>query len=280
MNRLFPLLPFAILLALLPAGHGRSQAAGATAAAAPAPAHPDDSRLKQYEATYQSELKKLHVPLLSKYLLDLQRLSAQTTDPTEQAAITAEIGRVQKIITAGGVIDLATAARGTREPSPLGASDNDSANPAKRQGRSLLTLTPAEALSVAPHFSGATEAAAIAQISWKIDALPAGSYEVIAEYSFPDIAGDTALKVTLGDQVIETKLTTMRATKDATQFRIFRLGRVDFSAALSKESLTLTVGDGQTAPYPLLRQLILTRAKKDERPVPPPLPVKKDAAVQ
>ncbi|MCP5558502.1 MAG: hypothetical protein H7A55_12190 [Verrucomicrobiaceae bacterium] len=277
MNRKSAIVCLALLLVSLPAGRALAQSPGATAAAAPSQAQPDDSRLKQYETTYQSELKKLHVPMLSKYLLDLQRLSAQTTDSTEQAAITAEIGRVQKIITAGGVIDLATAARGTRESAPPGAMGTGTDSLAKRQARTLFTLTPADARAVAPHYTGATDAAAVAQITWKIDALPSGSYEVIAEYSFPDIADDTVIKVTVADQAIETKLTTMRATKDATQFRILKIGRLDLPSALSKEALTLTVGDGQTAPYPLLRQLIIARAKKEERPdSPPPPPPKKD----
>jgi hypothetical protein len=273
MNRLLASLCLLLL-------HTAPSAAQTASAPAATPPQADDSRLKQYETTYQTELKKLHIPLLSKYLLDLQRLNAQTIDPTQQAAITAEILRVQKIITAGGVVDLASAAKGTREPTPPGSMDKDASPKAKGSGRALLTLTPADATAIAPHFAGDTEAAAVAQISWMVDALPAGSYEVIAEYSFPNIAGDTPIKVTLAKEVIETKLTTMRATKDATQFRILRVGRLDLAEEIVHEALTLTVADGQTAPYPLLRQIIIARAKKEDRPTPPPAPPKKEVPVQ
>ena len=67
--------------------------------------------LEQMEAIYQRELSTRHIPLISQYLIVLQKGAVSASD---NAPYLAEIARVQELLKRGGVIDLAAA----RAPQP------------------------------------------------------------------------------------------------------------------------------------------------------------------
>ena len=97
------------------------------------------AKLREFDATYQAGLQKIQTPLLNDYARKLQQLI--TTAPvTDQPAIRAELGRVQKLIATGGIVDLrsagATQVQGAA-PGPLAGSTRTP------PGAVLALITPA-----------------------------------------------------------------------------------------------------------------------------------------
>ena len=123
---------------------GRLCAQTAAPVATAVPAAPV-ARLQQMESIYQKELSARHIPLLGKYLVELQRQAAAATD---KAPYEAEIARVQQIISSGGVVDLIAAQQpqtGTMPmppPPPVppeGVKVTDSVNEAPDEGAAEST---------------------------------------------------------------------------------------------------------------------------------------------
>jgi hypothetical protein len=159
--------------------HGQTPAAPAVPAPPPAvvqtpaptgspavDASSPDSRLRQLEAIYQQQLRARHIPMLGKYITELQQSARGAPTP----ALQAEIARVQAIISAGGVVDLSAAAR---ELNPAAAP---AAPMPERPRRATLMLTPSLAQSIEPIPEGSASpvAATIGRLTWKLDVLPAG----------------------------------------------------------------------------------------------------------
>ena len=219
----------------------------------PAPSSGEDTRLRQMEAIYVQQLRSLHVPLLGKYVTELQRLAAQAADP---APYQREITRIQDIISSGGVVDLADAARMLKAPAEPPAKSG--APPLPRLRRGALSLTPGLAAKIQPLPDSSAEAAAIGVIEWRIESLAAGAYEVILHYACPALDSVLPVTLTLGKQSLATRLDSGKTTPDAATYSILRLGRLDLPAEARGGILSLSAGE----PARLhLKQLILTPVK-------------------
>lgn len=230
-------------------------AAGASAQQPPAPANP--TRLDQMEAIYQKELSARHIPLLGKYLTELQRLGALAT-ADEQPYYQAEIGRIQAVISAGGALDLIAAQKSpTGElpmPAPMPPPD-----PAERTN-ALIVLTPALAARTAPPLEPGAVSPTVTVAEWRIESIEAGTYDILIHYSAPALAEPLPVKVEFAGQTVQKVMETTRVTKDAESFRIFRLGTLALTADQRGETLRLTVDD-KKQPLLHLKSVLITKPR-------------------
>lgn len=219
----------------------------------PAPAAAP-AQLQDKEEIYQKELSSRHIPLLGKYLVELQRQAA-TVAPADKAAYDSEIERVQQIISSGGVVDLIAAQQAQSGGVPMPAP---APTPAERK-QALIALSPALAQSLAPA-TATSSTALLGEGAWRIELIGAGTYDVLLHYSCPDLKEPLPVKVEFGGQVVEKMLEPGRATKDAQTFRIFRLGSLTLTGDRRGETLRFTAGD-KAAPKLTLKSLLITKPR-------------------
>ena len=206
--------------------------------------------LEQMEAIYQRELSTRHIPLISQYLIGLQKGAVSATD---NASYLAEIARVQELLKRGGVIDLA-AARAPQPAMPMPMPEAP-AEP-KEAAQAVIVLSPAlskGSVSVDP-------TAKIGEMEWRVEFMAAGSYELHLEYACPVLSAPLKLMADLAGQQVEMELPVEKVTKDAETFRVLRLGRVTLPADLRGRDLRITAGDKSSSSL-ILRHLFITPAK-------------------
>lgn len=207
--------------------------------------------LEQMETIYQRELSMRHIPLISQYLIGLQKAAASATD---KAPYLAEIARVQELLKRGGVIDLATA---RAQPAAGGAMPMPESPPKpKEAAQAVIALSPAlskGSVSVEP-------TAKIGEMEWRVEFMAAGSYELHLEYACPVLSAPLKIAVDLAGQQIETELPMEKVTKDAQTYRVLRLGRVTLPGDLRARDLRITAGDKSSSSL-ILRHLFITPAK-------------------
>jgi len=217
-----------------------------------------DSRLRQLESIYQQQLRTRHIPLLGKYLTDLQQRARVADSP----ALQTEILRVQAIISAGGVVDLTAAAQELNPTAPTPEVIRTMPDASKR---ALITLTPSLAQNIQPVPEGSASpvSATIGQLTWRIDSLPAGTYDLVLHYA--SLTSDVEVPITLelaGQKLTET-LDAKKATKDNKTFRLLRLGQLKLEQDVSGSPLVLTAGSADK-PALIVRNLVIARTKKAE----------------
>lgn len=219
----------------------------------PPPAAPA-TRLQQMESIYQKELSSRHIPLLGKYLVELQRQAAAATDKTPYQT---EIARVQQIISAGGVVDLIAAQQPQSGAVPLPPSPPPM--PPERK-QALLSLSPALAQSLVPAAAPNSANATLGEAEWRIELLAAGTYDVLLQYSCPESAVPLSVSIEFAGEKVERILDADRATKDAQTFRILRLSSLTLTGDHRGETLRLVAGD-KTSPKLILKSLLITKPR-------------------
>jgi hypothetical protein len=219
----------------------------------------EPTRLEQLDAIYQQQLRTLHVPLLSKYLMELQQQAARASDP---APYRAEIARVQQWIAGGGTVDVVAAARelaeGTTPVAPAPATSTRIEGAGSTQ---LLSLTPAFARSISPVPDGSASpiSAAVGRMSWRMDSLAAGHYQVVLHFApLPSLTSPTEVVLDFAGQRLSAKISPETGGKNPRQFRLLRLGQLTLDKAVDGAELSLTVGDAESSAL-LVRHLHLTR---------------------
>ena len=245
-----------LLLQAAAAAVAQTPAVGSSAAAASA----EDSRLRQMEGIYLQQLRALHVPLLGKYVTELQRLAAQAPDP---APYQREIARIQGVISSGGMMDLAGAVQSLKAPAE--PPSEPGAPPVPRLRRGALILTPGLAAQIqpVPDSSASPEAAAIGGIQWRIESLAAGTYEVILHYACPSLPTELPLRLTLGSHELAASLDSGKTTRDAASYRILRLGRLSLPHEIRGGTLDFLAGSPAGSLFHL-KQILLTPVKTTE----------------
>jgi len=218
-----------------------------------------DSRLRQMETIYQQQLRTRHIPVLGQYLTDLQKQAAKTSDPS---ALKAEIQNVQAIISGGAVMDLTAVAQELNPTQKLTAANPP---PPEKMKRGPITLTPAFAQRIqpTPEGSASPEAAAIGIIEWRIDSLPPGSYEFVLQYACPTLDSELTVTAEFAGQKITQKMPPNRATKDATNYRLLRLGMIQLTKDATGETLRLMAGSDQSKAL-LIKSFVIAKAKPNE----------------
>jgi hypothetical protein len=216
----------------------------------------EGSRLRQMEAIYQQQLRARHIPLLGNYLTLLQRLAAQAADPEPYKQ---EMQRIQDIVSSGAVVDLTAAVQALRAPAemPMPAPPP----PPRKVQRALIALTPSLARSISPlpSTSASPAAAAIGEIEWRIESLPAGSYELVLQYSLPAAQDPVTVEVEYAGQRLKMDLSGENAAAKGT-FPLLRLGQLNLEREERGEILRLRAGAKDSASM-LLRELVITRAR-------------------
>ena len=217
-----------------------------------------DSKLRQMETIYQQQLRARHIPVLGRYLTELQKQAATATDPK---LYTAEIQRVQAMISAGGVLNLNSVMRELNPETAPAAS----APAAIRLARAVTTLTPAFARSIqpVPEGSASPDAAAIGQIEWRIETLPAGTYDLVIQYACPTAKSDLLIEATFAGKKISKNLDPSKATKDITSYRLLRLGQMTLDKTTSGETLKLTAGVAGSSSF-FVRNFVIAQTKPAE----------------
>ncbi len=224
-----------------------------TAACAQSESSSASSKLGDYEATYQSGLRKIQAPLLSGYVAKLQQLSV-TAPPPERPAIQAEQERVEKIIASGGIVDLRSASSTQPQDQRPGAGPGGRPPPG-----AVLVLRPDTAKG--PAVLGAT--LTIGKARWTLASLEAGSYDISIVCAYPPFKGSASISAALaGDETSEI-LSEARGTTAPDQFRFIRLGKIRVKDDVKNEDLTLTL-NATDLPGVQVRQVIISK------PQPPP----------
>jgi hypothetical protein len=239
-----------LLLALHAAGQQPAQPPATPPPAAAA-------RLQQMEAIYQKGLSARHIPLLGKYLIELQRLAATAT-PADKPAYNAEIARIQQIISAGGVLDLIATQQAQAGNMPMPAP-----MPAPvpiEQKQALIALSPALAQEMTPKAPADARTATIGEIGWRIEYIAAGTYDLLLHYACTGLTAPLKIRVECSGQIIEKDLEVDRATPDAETFRILRLGSITLTSDLRGETLRLIAGD-KASPQLIVKSLLITRPR-------------------
>lgn len=258
----------ALLLALLASAGWPPLAAQNASAPAAVPA----ATWQQLEATYQAELKKIHLPLLSGYVADLQYLAAQSRNAETTVAVNEELRRVQAIINAGGVIDLARIAAELNNTAPPGEPAPPAVVPPA--GRALITLSPALAARIepAPAPGDNLESVPVVKIAWNIEALPKGAYELVAQCSVTELDGAASLQITCDHQQLDFPLLNRHLAAGPGDFRLLRLGRLELPLDIKDTPLELMVSPEDARVRIRLRQLFITRASPGNSKIPNPAP--------
>ncbi|WP_395739779.1 hypothetical protein [Prosthecobacter sp.] len=225
--------------------------------ATPAPQPPPAARLQQMEAIYQKGLSARHIPLLGKYLLELQR-QADAATPADKAAYQAEIARVQQIISAGGVLDLIAT-----QQAQVGTMPMPAPMPAPvpvEQKQALIALSPALAQEIIPKAPADARTATIGEIGWRIEFIAAGTYDILLHYACKELTAPLKLRVDCNGQTLEKELEVDRATRNPETFRILRLGSLTLTSDLRGETLRLIAGD-KDSPQLIVKGLLITRPR-------------------
>lgn len=215
------------------------------------------TRLQQMEAIYQKELSARHIPLLGKYLTELQRYrSAATAD--EQPAYDAEIARIQAVISGGGALDLIAAQQSPTGQLPMPAPMLTV--PAAERKDALIVLTPALATRIVPPLPSGATTTTVSGAEWLIEGMEAGTYDVLIHYSVTELSDPLPIRVEFAGQTVEKAMETSRVTKNTESFRIFRLGTLALTADQRGETLRLTVGD-KKQPALILKSVLITKPR-------------------
>ena len=224
-----------------------------TVSAGPAAAKPAE-RLRDFEATYLQELRRIQVPLISQYAARLQQL-ALSAPLADRPAIRAEIERVQQLIAAGGVVDLQSTAVASAETTKPRTEES-------KFGRgAVLVLKPEQARGFAASADHAGVELNPAGVVWPISALPAGSYEVFVLYSCADVKAGGTVSISLGGETFERSIEITEATKPG-RVRPLRLGRLKLASELKEGELEISLQPADMTGF-YLQQITLATPRKE-----------------
>ena len=208
-------------------------------------------RLEQLEATYLENLRARHKPVIAQYLADLRVAQAKAISAAEKSAYAAEIARVAKIVTDGGIV---VPARKT--PSPVAAASG-TASAVQARGM-VFSLDPEEAIPVP---AAGTTSLMLGEAGWKLSKLAAGSYDIVAEYSCPTLPEGGAVEVEFAGQKITRVMRSSAATKDGETYRLTRLTRLSVKDDQLAQVMTVRATGG-TEPWLKVRRILISKSEK------------------
>lgn len=230
------------------------------------------SRLEQLEATYQTNLRPLHAPVLQDYARQLELLKNQLIARNRVAdakQVEAEIARVKEIATTTGVLPytelqaalappvVAAAASGT----PEAATTRPTPPPAKAPPASALpTLLAAEAFR-GSDLDTKTSSVPIGSAEWRIFKLPAGTYDVLVIFASDALTAPQEITLNLAGKETKGSITPNNATGSPETFRVHRLCQVKVDGDVNNGTLSLTAA-AQDKPAIWIKKIMFTVPKK------------------
>jgi hypothetical protein len=132
--------------------------------------------------------------------------------------------------------------------------------PPPERKEALIALSPALAQTLSPTTTADTATAVLGEAEWRIEAISAGTYDLLLHYACTELAEPLALTVEFAGQKVEKALETERVTKDAQTFRIFRLGSLILTGDHRGETLRFIAGDKNAAKL-ILKSLLITKPR-------------------
>ncbi|WP_009963126.1 hypothetical protein [Verrucomicrobium spinosum] len=220
-------------------------------AAAAASASPSlQSRLETLDATYKSNLRRLHAPVLQDYMRQLELLRQQLgarARLSDAKTVEKEIEQVKQLISNGGAMPYTAlqpappVASGTPvaavpapppPPGPPGPGPGMSKRPS-------LVLHPnmAKVQGVPTDPSAKTLSLGVAE--WSVPSLPAGSYDLSIVFSAAKLDNDAEIRAFFNGNDLTATLSADRATGSDQTFRIFRIGHITLAQDVTNEVLQM-----------------------------------------
>jgi hypothetical protein len=239
--------------------------------ACPARAQQQQSRLEQYEATYQANLRAIHAPILQDYLRALENLRTTLTNRNRVAdakQVEAEIARVKNIVNTTGILpptELQAALGATAEAAPPVATPAPAA-PAKPAAGPLPVLLAAEAKGAA--LDAKTGAGPLGTAEWHINRLPAGTYDLLVMFASGPLVLPEHVTVNIGGQDFKSSVASDRATGSPETFRLLRLCQVKLEAEVTNSPLTITAAS-KANPLLWVKRVMFATPKKPATAAPP-----------
>lgn len=209
--------------------------------------------LADLERIFSDQLQAHHIPLLGSYLTMLRNLAEGAPDPEPYEI---EMKRVQGWIEAGGVVNLKMARKALGSEDKMAVPEPETtAERLQRLGpasRSWIVLTPDLAREIEPEPAASDLSAGVGVVAnlmtWRIEHLPEGTYEVVMRYSSAtDADFDTPVRVSFAGQRIDDDVPPVKRGKPEATMRLAGLGRLHLLAPVEAEVLTLQVLGGEDA---------------------------------
>jgi hypothetical protein len=245
------ILPFLALGPLLAALAGLPSKSGA------------QTRLDQSEATYQSNLKLLHAPILQDYLRKLELLKSDYTvrNRTDDAAkADAEIQRVKSILGTTGVLPYTEHERASQSAADPATAPQTPPTAPKPPAKPLPTLAAANAVDAAERIDTGTEALPLGRVEWTSLSIPKGTYDVLIVFSSEALPLPEQLILTIGAQEFKCVVPSDRATASPKDFRLMRLTQAEMDSDAIDVSVRLA-GVSQDKQRLWIKRLIFTKPK-------------------
>lgn len=219
---------------------------------------------QQLESTYQNELKKIHLPLLSAYINELMRLASVTRDSETASAVNRELVAMQDIIASGGVVDI------LKTESNETASESASKPLAKANMDRILELRPSSAIEITPKPVGAPPTVVpVKSISWTIDSLPKGNFDVICQGALSSLDAPVSLTIKVADQRLEFPLDKRHVSANENSMRLIPVGTIKIIEDSAKIPLVLAIETTAAASSMMLVRQVLIARTKASTPVNP-----------
>jgi hypothetical protein len=238
-------------------GYLSLHAVGQQPSTAPAAEVQGVERFRSFERTYQEGLKRIHLPLLTNYLTQLNQLAATSKEPNP--ALEKEIALVQKTLAAGGLVDL------TRLGLPETQAIESFPIPADAESPpGAVLVLKAENAKGGTLLKSMPPSISLGEASWPIDRLSKGDYEVLALYCLPNPLEGASVSVSLGLDTFAHELSRDRTTKPD-QFRILRLGRLKLNQDIVSSPFTVSMVP-KTASGFQIRQIIIAKPRSPKPP--------------
>ena len=237
----------------------------------PAPSTlPNPSRVQQLEATYLSNLRVLHAPVLKDYLSELEKLKQSLTrlnrPVADIAQVDAELARVKKL-------SILTYEPPKPPPPPPVADKPEPKRPALRPPPGAVVLAAKDASSVTPPAStppgtGKTDVLALGSAAWKQAGVPIGDYEVRIIYACAKIEPGRTVTAEVNGMKMTRRLTVAQSTDSDENFRLLQVGSITIDRDTPDLSLTLQA-DPPGAPPLWIRSVMLAHPKPKPKPPAP-----------
>lgn len=215
----------------------------AQTAVKPEEGSPQRSLLEAKEQIYQARLKEIQAPLLTDYLAELNALLLNTTKPADEAAVKAEMERVNKMIISG-VVEMYAA-----KPAP-------SATDKKTVTGIVFSLDPHEAMPAPAEGMPVP----LGKAAWNLSLLPAGNYELVAYCACSKLPVTPAITIDYHGTTLTREFKVSNVTKNDSTFRLVRLGQLKLTEDVKMEKITVTSSD-TGEPWLFVKQILITRAR-------------------
>lgn len=213
------------------------------------------SRLDTLDATYKSNLRRLHAPVLQDYMRQLELLRQQLSARarlSDAKTVEKEIEQVKQLISNGGAMPYTAlqptlpvvgsapmvATPGSPPPSPPAPGAGTAPGPgmAKRAG---LVLHPNTAKVQGVPADPAAKTLSLGVAEWNVPSLPAGTYDLNIVFSAAKLDSDVEIRAFFDGNDLTATLKADRATGSDQTFRIFRLGPITVGRDLTNELLQM-----------------------------------------